>query len=62
MTKTIRIMDSDFDFIRANRSKEERDQDTVHRLLARAQDKSELIDYARIEKIVKNSVESAMAR
>lgn len=77
MGRTIRITDEAFSFMRENQKPNENDQDTISRLIKpqstpesqiitnikpQSTNPQEAIDYARIEKIIKNAIESAMAR
>lgn len=61
-----RITDEDLTYIRKVRAIGEKQEDTLHRLLSQTRSPSATdgnqIDYARIERIVKNALESALAR
>lgn len=66
MTKTIRINDEDLQYVREHQKEGENDQVTLKRLLHTpvlpTATGGNQIDYARIERIVKNALESALAR
>jgi predicted nucleotidyltransferase len=58
MAKTIRISDKQHERIRASQKQEERDMDTIERMMGAA---SSGIDYEKIRKIVRDEIENARA-